>query len=171
MTKNALNSSSVSDEQVVDAPTLARICRLDVRTILKHAENGIVVRASRGRFALEQSLGNLIDHYRKRAAGREARDGTVDIVKENAALRASQRRLNEIKAAQLEGDLISLPEVKAAWDEVAMQVRQLFMAFPARARFDLPHLTGADQKVLDRLARDMLLELATQGDVVLPRGS
>ena len=164
MAKKALKIDSMTDEEVVDAPTLARLCRLDVRTVLKHAENGIVVRVSRGRFALEPSLGNLIEHYRKRAAGREARDGKVDVVKANAALRDSQRRLNEIKIAKLEGRLISLPEVEDAWAEVALQVRQLFMAFPSRARFDLPHLTGADQKVLDRLAREMLTELAGVDD-------
>jgi phage terminase Nu1 subunit (DNA packaging protein) len=126
-----------------------------VRTVLKLAEKGIVVRLARGRFAQEQSVANIIEHYRNRASGREAQDGTVDIVKANAALRDSQRRLNEIKIAQLEGNLISMPEVQAAWDDIALGVKQLFLAFPSRARFDLPHMSGADQKVLDRLARDM----------------
>lgn len=168
MTKNGLKSSSLSDEQVVDAKTLARICRLDVRTVLKLAEHGTVVRVARGRFALEQSLGNVIEHYRNRAAGREAQDGSVDIVKANAALRETQRRLNEIKIEQLEGELISLPEVQAVWEALALSTRQLFMSFPTRARFNLPHLTGADQQVLENLAHDMLTEVAFQGEVKLP---
>ena len=75
------------DDVIVDAITLARICRLDVRTVLKLAEQGIVVRVVRGRFAQWESLGNIIQHYRDRAAGRESRDGAVDVVKANAALR------------------------------------------------------------------------------------
>jgi phage terminase Nu1 subunit (DNA packaging protein) len=149
---------------------LARICRVNVRTVLKLAEEGIVVRVARGRFAQWKSLGNLVEHYRSRAAGRESLDGAVDIVRANAALRDSQRRLTDIKIAQLEKTLISLDDVKAAWDEVALGVKQLFLSLPARARFDLPHLTGSDQKVLERLVRDMLSELATEGEVLLPGG-
>ena len=35
--------------------------------------------------------------------------------------------------------------------------------------FNLPHLTGADQEVLMRLANDMLSELAFNGEVVMPQ--
>jgi phage terminase Nu1 subunit (DNA packaging protein) len=157
-----------NDDVSVDAPTLARLCRLDVRTILKLAEQGIVVRVARGRYAQRQSVGNLLEHYRARAAGRESQDGSIDVVKANAALRDSQRRLNDLKIAQLEGRLISLPEVEAAWDEVAATIKQLFLTFPVRARADLPHLTGTDQKLLYKLAREMLTEVATEGRVRLP---
>jgi phage terminase Nu1 subunit (DNA packaging protein) len=156
------------DDVVVDAPALARICRLDVRTILKLADQGIVVRVARGRFAQWKSVGNLIEHYRSRAAGRESSDRRVDIVRANAALRHSQRRLNEIKIEQLEGRLISLPEVEAAWIELAISSRNLFMSLPARARFNLPHLTAEDQDCLDRLVREMLTEVAFQGHMQLP---
>jgi hypothetical protein len=97
-----------NDDVSVDAPTLARLCRLDVRTILKLAEQGIVVRVARGRYAQRQSVRNLLEHYRARAAGRESQDGSIDVVKANAALRDSRRRLNDLKIAQLEGRLISL---------------------------------------------------------------
>jgi phage terminase Nu1 subunit (DNA packaging protein) len=76
MPKNAHKALEETDV-IVGAPTLARICRLDVRTILKLAEEGIVVRVARGRFAQWESLGNLIEHYRSRAAGRESLDGAV----------------------------------------------------------------------------------------------
>jgi phage terminase Nu1 subunit (DNA packaging protein) len=167
MAKKARKVTETEDSPV-DARTLARICRLDVRTILKLAEQGIVVRVARGLFAQWKSVGNVIEHYRERAAGRESRDGSVDIVKSNAALRDSQRRLTDIKIAQLEGELISLPEVRDAWAEIALAVRQLFLSLPARARFDLPHLTGEDQKALERLVHEMLTEVATEGRVRLP---
>jgi phage terminase Nu1 subunit (DNA packaging protein) len=170
MAKNA--RKILEDEDVsVDAPTLARICRLDVRTILKLAEQEIVVRVARGRYAQWASVGNLIEHYREQAAGRIGRDETVDAMRANCELKNSQRRLNELRIAKIEGELISLPEVEAAWAEIALATRQLFMALPARARFDLPHLTGADQKVLERLVREMLTEVATEGRVRLPSGA
>ena len=167
MPKNARGGLEAEDV-VVGAATLAHICRLDTRTILKLAEQGIVVRVGRGQFAQWESLGNLVEHYRSRAAGRESLDGTIDAVRANAALHDSQRRLTDIKIARLEGSLISLEDVRLAWDEVALGVKQLFLSLSARARFDLPHLTGADQKALDCLVRAMLSELATEGEVLLP---
>ena len=118
------------------SPTLARICRLDVRTILKLAEQGTVVRVARGRYAQFASISRLIEHYRKQAAGRVGRDENIDAVRANCELKNSQRRLNELRIGKMEGELISLPEVKAAWDEIALGVRQLFMSLPARARFE-----------------------------------
>jgi phage terminase Nu1 subunit (DNA packaging protein) len=154
MAKNA--HKVLEDEDVsVYAPTLARVCRLHVSTILKLAEEGIVVRIARGRYAQWASIGNLIEHYREQAAGRIGRDENIDAVHANCELKNSQRRLNELRIAKMEGELISLPDVKAAW----------LVIVPARARFDLPHLTGEDQKALDRLAREMLTEVATEGRV------
>jgi phage terminase Nu1 subunit (DNA packaging protein) len=156
------------EDVIVDAPALARICRLNLRTILKLAEQDIVVRVKRGRYAQWASISNLIEHYRLQAAGRIGRDETVDAVRANCELKTSQRRLNELRIAKMVGQLISLPEVEAAWNEIALNVRQLFMSLPARARFDIPHLTAEDQRVLDRLVREMLTEVATEGRVRLP---
>ena len=153
---------------IVDAPALARICRLNVRTIHKLAEQGIIVRVSPGRFDQWSSIGNLLEHYREQASGRIGRDKNVDAVRANCELKNSQRRLNELRIAKMEGSLISIPEVDAAWTEIALSIRQLFMSLPARARFDLPYLTGQDQEALDTLVRQMLTEVATEGCVHIP---
>jgi hypothetical protein len=107
-----------ADDVIVDAPTLAHVCRLDVRTVLKLGEQGVVVRVARGRFAQWESIGNLMAHYRAQAAGRIGRDENVDAVRANCELKNSQRRLNEIRIARMDGALISLPEVEAAWAEI-----------------------------------------------------
>ena len=86
----------------------------------------------------------------------------------NCELKNSQRRLNELRIAKMEGNLISIPEIDAAWTEIALSIRQLFMSLPARARFELPHLTGQDQEALDTLVREMLTEVATEGRVQIP---
>ena len=44
----------------------------------------------------------------------------------------------------------------------------LTMSQPARARFDLPPITGQDQEALDTLVRQMLTEVATEGCVHIP---
>jgi phage terminase Nu1 subunit (DNA packaging protein) len=84
----------------------------------------------------------------------------VDAARANAELKDAQRRLTEIKIKQLDGELISLPEIRAAWAEIALNVKQMFLSLPARARFRITHLTGEDQNILDEIVRDMLDEVA-----------
>jgi phage terminase Nu1 subunit (DNA packaging protein) len=113
-------------------------------------------------------VSNVVKRLREQAAARLGHRESVDVVRANARFKDAQTRLTEIKIKQLEGELISLPEVEAPWDEVADVIRQLFLTFPARARADLPHLNGSDQKALDKLARAMLTEAATEGSVRFP---
>jgi len=148
--------------------TLARIARSDVRTISKLASAGIVVKAGRGKYRVLESLGNMIVYYRERAAGREAVDGSVDVVKSSAGLKDSQRRLNELRIAQVEGALINMEEIEEAWSAVVNSTKQLILGMPARIRFDLPHLTGKDQEIIDRTVRDMLEETALTGAPRMP---
>lgn len=167
MTRRARNKAE-DDNVDVEAATLARFCRLNVRTIFKLAEQGIVVRLKRGRYAQWASIGNLIEHYREQATGRIGHDESADAVRANCERKDSRKRLNELRIAKIKGELLSLPEAKAAWTEIAAGVRALFLSFPARARFDCPNLTAADQKTLEKIARDMLTEIAFQGVVRLP---
>ena len=69
------------------------------------------------------------------ASGRQGgsrKTASVDVVKAKARVRDSQRHLTDFKIAQLEGKLISLPEVPAAWAELALNVKQLFRAILTR---------------------------------------
>ena len=114
---------------------------------------------------------NINRHLSGLASGRAGKDENVDAAKANAELKESQKRLTELRIATMQGDLISLPDIEAAWTEISLAVKQLFLSMPARARFDLPHLTGADQKKLDELARDMLTEVAFEGEIKMPAGA
>jgi phage terminase Nu1 subunit (DNA packaging protein) len=152
----------------VSARNLGQILGVSQKTIERYASDGLAVRVGHGRYRLVQSVSNVVKRLREKAAGRLGHDESTDVVRANARFKDAQTRLTEIKIRQLEGELISLPEVEAAWDEVAATIKQLILTFPARARADLPHLTGRDQKVLDGLARTMLTEVATEASVRLP---
>jgi phage terminase Nu1 subunit (DNA packaging protein) len=167
---DSVKTTSLSElnEFEVAGPVLGAVLCVDAKSIQRYAAEGVAVRVGHGRYLLLQSVQNLVRRLREQAAGRIGRDQNCDAVKANAELKQAQKRLTELRIAQLEGNLISLDEVKTAWDEVALSVRQLFMSLPSRARFDLPHLSGADQKVLERLTREMLTEVATEGAVRLP---
>jgi len=154
---------------IVERATIAAFLGNDnERSIHVYAKRGLLVKAGHGRYKLLDSVQNVVREIRRQAAGRIGRDQSVDAAKANADLKASQKELTDLRIKQLQGSVISLPEVQAAWEEVALGVKQLFLSLPARVRFDLPHLTGADQKVLERLVRDMLSELALDKGAPLP---
>ena len=141
---------------------------VDKKSIERYAADNLAVRVGHGRYLLGPSIHNVTKRLREQAAGRLGRTDDIDAVKSAAELKDAQKRLTDLRAAKLSGELISMPEIADAWAEIALAVRQLFLSLPARARFDLPHLTGEDQKTLERLVREMLTEVATEGSVRLP---
>jgi phage terminase Nu1 subunit (DNA packaging protein) len=154
----------------VDAEMVARWLNCSTRMVRQYAEVGLVVRIGPGRFDLERSVGNVVLHLRELASSRRGVDGT-DAVKASAALKDAQRRLAELKYQQLDGQLISLREAEAVWSGLVRSGRVLFQLLPTRARLVLPHLTDADQAALEKLADDMLREIALKGPVPLPTGA
>ena len=167
--KKPVRTAQLMDMEV-SARTLAEALGADQKTIERYASDGLAVRVGdHGRYLLGPTVRHVTKRLREQAAGRVGHDNSVDVVRANARFKDAQAKLCEIKIKQLENQLISISEVEAAWDEVAATIKQLFLTFPARARADLPHLTGRDQKVLDGLARSMLTEAATEGSVRLPQ--
>ena len=155
---------------VVEKPTLAAFFgNTHVESIGNYVSRGLIVKDGHGRFLLFESVQNVTKWLSSQASGRTGKDENTDLAKSNAELKESQKRLTDLRIEQLQGNLVSMDEIQLAWDDVALGVKQLFLAFPSRARFDLPHLTGADQKVLEKLAHDMLTETATEGAVVMPQ--
>ena len=59
----------ISPGAEVDAPTLARVLRCDERTVQALARKGLCVRAGRNRYSFLESVGNVVDPYRRQAAG------------------------------------------------------------------------------------------------------
>ena len=166
ITKNA--DKSVDDS--VDAATVARWLKCSTRMVREYVEQGLVVRTGPGQFDLEASVRGVVLYLRELASSRRGADGT-DVVKASAALKDAQRKLAELKYQQLDGQLISLREAEAVWSGLVRSGRVLFQSLPARARVVLPHLIDTDQATLEKLADDMLREIALKGPVPLPTGA
>ena len=158
-------------ETEVDAKTLSEFLGLHPRQVLKLAEQGLIVRTGRGKFALTQSCANTVKHFREQLAGHKSADGKIDAMKSNALLKESQRRLVDLKYQQLAATLISMAELELLWADLVRSCRMLFQSFAARARSELPHLTDADQLTLERLGEVMLRECALKGKAPLPASS
>lgn len=156
------------EDIVVDLSFLCWALDCDARTIGTYARQDVAIRTARGRYKLGETVRNVVRRLREQAAGRMGRTDGVDAVKANADLKEAQRVFTELRTKQLAGELLSYNEIEAAWAEIATATKQLFLSVPSRARFDIPHLTGKDQKALERLVHDMLTEVAFQGSPRLP---
>jgi phage terminase Nu1 subunit (DNA packaging protein) len=165
----AKNTGKPMDDSV-DAATVARWLNCSTRQVREYVERRLVVRTGPGQFDLEASVRGVVLYLRELASSRRGADGT-DVVKASAALKDAQRKLAELKYQQLDGQLISLREAEAVWSDLVRSGRVLFQSLPARARVVLPHLTDADQATLEKLADDMLREVALKGPVPLPIGT
>jgi phage terminase Nu1 subunit (DNA packaging protein) len=157
----AKNMDAPMDDSV-DAATVARWLNCSVRTVRQYAEEGLVIRIGPGRFDLERSIGNVVLHLRERASSRRGADGS-DVVKASAALKDARRRLAELRHAQLDAQVISLPEAEMLWADLVRSARKLFQSHPAQARAALSRLSDADQSILEKVGEAMLREIALKG--------
>ncbi len=135
---------------------LAALFQVTDRHIRELARRGLVLKEGRGRYDLMGSVTRYIVHLREQAAGRMGSDESLDPVAEGALLKRSQRELNELKKAEIEGRVIPLERIGPAWARVANATRSSVLAIPGKARSHLPHLTVHDGETIDLLCRDAL---------------
>ena len=154
----------------VDAATVARWLNCSTRQVRQYAEEGLAVRTGPGRFDLERSVGNVVLHLRELASSRRGADGT-DVVKASAALKDAQRKLAELRYHQFDAQVISLPEAETVWSELVRSARVLFQSAPARARARPAASHRRRSGDLEKVADDMLREIALKGQVPLPTAS
>lgn len=144
----------------VSVAELADAFGCSTRTVEKYAAQGLIVRVSRGRYHFVSSVRKVVDYLRKQAATQQSGDGKFDAVAEGVLAKQAQRRLSELRIAQLEGTVISMDEVDQVWTALVVQNRQLVMSIPGRLRMEIPTMSGHEQKVAERVCHDLLTETA-----------
>src|SRR3984957_19413349 len=124
-----VSDADKSVDDSVDVETVARWLNCSTRQVRQYAEEGLAVRTGPGRFDLERSVGNVVLYLRELASSRRGADGT-DVVKASAALKDAQRKLAELRYAQLDAQVISLTEAEMLWADLGRSARGLFQSFP-----------------------------------------
>jgi phage terminase Nu1 subunit (DNA packaging protein) len=141
-------------------PALAALLGISVRAVRDLGASGVLLPAKgRGRWQLLASVHAYHDRLRNQAAGRGANTSLVD---ERAKREAIEREIAEIRLAEIKGEVLTVAEVSSMWTAFARKMRGLMLAFPAKARSTIPHLTPHDQQTLTELMRDALNDLADE---------
>lgn len=144
----------------VSAKQLADVLDCSTRQVEKYCEEGLVIRVERGAYHFLSSIRNVVTHLRKQAGNNMASNGAQSVADENILFRRSQRKLSELRIAQLEGTLITMAEIEESWAALVAANRQLMLSLPGRYRLENPGASGHDQAILQKLCHDMLSETA-----------
>lgn len=146
-------------ENNVSAKALGEWLDTSERTVRELAEKGIAVRTGRGRYDLKQSVINHIRHLREVSAGRGGEKQILDLTAERARLAKEQADGQELKNAQLRGELLHVDEVVANWSDIYRRFTARLVAVSDRitARMSVP---AEIAQAFDREIRESLNELA-----------
>lgn len=147
---------------------IAELLGISTRVVRDYVSRGIIVSSPQpGRYLTQASIAGYLTSLRNKAMGRGGEDGP-SLADERAKSEAVNRRIAEIKLAQLQGEVLTLDEVSAQWSQLCAQMRAAVLALPSKARSTIPHLTPHDGEVLRTLAREVLSMLAeeVEGGVV-----
>lgn len=147
------------NEIELSAKDLGTMIGVSARMVLNLHERGIVVKASRGRYRVAESVKNYCAHLRATAAGRGGEDEAKTLTAERTRLAREQADQTALKNAALRRDLVPAAEVEREWSEVLRRVRSGCMAIPSRIRQSLAHLTVYDVQTIDAEVRAVLAEI------------
>lgn len=144
----------------VNSATLEKIIGVSDRRIRQLAEEGIVVRAAKGRYKLKDSIMNYILTLKvaMEAAGTDSPDGELDLEEEKAIHERVKRHISELKLQVMKGELHRSGDVERVMTDMLVSIRARLLAMPTKlapllvARNDVGYIrTALNREVLDAL--------------------
>lgn len=140
------------------ASEIAAILGLTTRRVSQLVAEGIIPRASRGKYDLASACKSYIVHLRRQLDGQPT--GAVDLAAERVRLAKVKATTAEIGLQQLQDQLIGVDDVVTGWGEIVVATRTELLGVPATLRARAPHLAAADIALVDGLITAALDRLA-----------
>lgn len=144
----------------VNSATLEKMIGVSDRRIRQLAEEGIVVRAAKGRYKLKDSIMNYILTLKvaMEAAGTDSPDGELDLEEEKAIHERVKRHISELKLQVMKGELHRSGDVERVMTDMLVSIRARLLAMPTKlapllvARNDVGYIrTAINREVLEAL--------------------
>lgn len=120
--------------KTVGTGELADYLGVTSQSIAAFANDGKVVRISRGKYDLKASVQTYTSHLREVAAARGGEGQILDLNQERARLAREQADGQELKNRQLRKELVSASDVEREWSDVLRKVRAGILAVTSRVR-------------------------------------
>ncbi|MFH5187124.1 hypothetical protein ACHHV8_33580 [Paenibacillus sp. TAB 01] len=152
-------AKTVQNEMVLTGIQLAEMLNLGTRRVQQLAEEGILVKAARGKYKATESIQNYIRTLQDKSGAKDA--GSVDYFDERARHEKAKREIAEIELSVMRGDLHKSEDVKFVMNDMLAAFRSRIMALPAKLA---PQLVGcklpAIMNLLTKEVREALMELS-----------
>jgi len=157
MAKSYTDSTKVTDidSLTVSAAVLSGIFGVSDRRVRQMAEEGIIVRAAKGRYNLVESLKNYILSLKLAAEGAaiDSPDGEIDIDEEKALHERVKRHISELKLQTMKGELHKAEDVERVMSDMLAAFKTRVMNIPSKAA---PILEDRDAGYIkDRLTKEV----------------
>lgn len=144
----------------VSAEILGRWCGISQPAVSQFARRGVMVRAGRGKFALEESVRAYCAHMRETVAAM-GRPVNTSAPGRQRLLQAQVAAL-ELKNAVQRGDLVPAEAIAREWEGICRTLRTAMLQVPRRAGTRLPHLSQQDVSAIDGEVRAVPTELLAE---------
>ena len=158
MAKQDTESAKVTDidSTTVSAAVLGNIFSVTDRRIRQMAEEGIIVRAAKGRYKLVESLKNYTLALKLAAEGANTDDpdGEINIDEEKALHERIKRHISELKLQVMKGDLHKAEDVERVMMDMLASFKTRLMNIPSKVA---PALENRDAAYIkDRLTKEVM---------------
>lgn len=136
MAKAETESTKVTDVDslTVSAAVLGKIFGVTDRRIRQMAEEGIIVRAAKGRYNLVDSVKNYILSLKLAvdSAGNDNPDGELNFEEEKALHERVKRHISELKLQTMKGELHKADDVRRVMTDMLSSFKTRLMNVPAK---------------------------------------
>jgi phage terminase Nu1 subunit (DNA packaging protein) len=120
--------------KIVGTGELADYLGVSSQSIAAFANDGKVVRISRGKYDLRASIQTYTAHLREVAAARGGEAQILDLTQERARLAREQADGQELKNRQARKELVLASDVEREWSDILRKVRAGILAVTSRVR-------------------------------------
>lgn len=157
MAKTNTDSAKVTniDSITVSAAVLGEMFGVTDRRIRQMAEEGIVIRASKGRYKLVDSIKSYLLTLKLAAegVGVELADGEIDFDEEKALHEKVKRHISELKLQIMKGEVHKAEDVETVMMDMLVAFKTKIMGIPSKAA---PILENRDAAFIkDRLTKEV----------------
>ncbi len=137
MTRIDTDSAKITniDSITVSAAVLGDMFGVTDRRIRQMAEEGIVVRAAKGRYKLVESIKNYLLTLKLAAegVGMELADGEINFDEEKALHERVKRHISELKLQVMKGELHKAEDVQIVMMDMLVAFKTKIMGIPSKA--------------------------------------
>ena len=118
----------------VNSATLEKILQVSDRRVRQLAEENIIVRVSKGRYRLMESISNYILALKvsMEAENNQSVDGELNLDKEKAIHERVKRHISELKLKTMQGELHKSEDVERVMTDMLVSIKSKLLSMPSK---------------------------------------